>query len=77
VICDSDDLPDGAMGMTALVARGWGEAVRLIVLSWRADVEEIAGAFGAIEGLRKPINVGRLMTAIDQHVRDGRGFPDA
>jgi DNA-binding response OmpR family regulator len=73
-ICDIDDLHDTAMGMVALVSRGWGEPVPLIVLSRRPDVEEIAGAFGAVEGLRKPLNVGRLMTAIDQHRRDGRGL---
>jgi hypothetical protein len=27
-------------------------------------VEEIAGAFSAVEGLRKPVSVGRLMTVV-------------
>jgi hypothetical protein len=38
--------------------------VPLIILSRRPDVEAVAGAFGAIEGLRKPINVDALMAAV-------------
>jgi hypothetical protein len=49
-IGDIDDLHDTTMGMIALVSHGWGEPVPLIVLSRRPDVEEIAGAFGAVEG---------------------------
>jgi DNA-binding NtrC family response regulator len=66
VICDIDDLQDSATGITALVARGWGQQVPLITLSRRPDVEEIAGAFGTVEGLRKPINVGRLIAVVHQ-----------
>jgi hypothetical protein len=38
--------------------------VPLIVLSQRPAVEEIAGASGAVEALRKPINVGKLMAVV-------------
>jgi hypothetical protein len=47
-----------APGLVALVSGGWDEAVPVIVLNRRPDVEEIAGAFGAVEGVCMPINVG-------------------
>jgi hypothetical protein len=53
VICDIDDIRDGAMGIAVLVARGWEEPVPLIILSRRPDVEEIAEGFGAVEGFPK------------------------
>jgi hypothetical protein len=64
LLCDLDDLHENPLGLAALAARGWDGPVPLTVLSRRADVEEIAGAFGAVEGLRKPISVGALMTAV-------------
>jgi DNA-binding NtrC family response regulator len=64
VICDIDGLEDKAMGMGALVSRGWGDPVPLIILSGRPDIEEIAGAFGAVKELSKPINVGALVVAV-------------
>jgi hypothetical protein len=72
----NSDVGENAGGV-AVLRKGWREPVPLLVLSQRLDVEEIAGAFGAVEGLRKPINIGRLMAAIDHHARDGTGLPDA
>jgi hypothetical protein len=42
--------------------------VRFIGLSHRADVGDIATELGAVAGLRKPINVGFLMTTVGRIV---------
>jgi hypothetical protein len=59
-----DDIHDGALGIAALVARGWGEPVPLIVVSRRPDGEEITGALGPVDGLRKPTEGGNLIAVV-------------
>jgi DNA-binding response OmpR family regulator len=64
LLCDLDDVHENPLSLAALAARGWDEPVPLIVLSRRPDVEEIAGAFGAVAGLHKPIKGGNLMAVV-------------
>jgi DNA-binding NtrC family response regulator len=64
-ICDVDDLEGPIAGMRALVARGWGAPVPLIVLSRRTDVERLAAeSLNAVEGLKKPLSVPRLIETV-------------
>jgi hypothetical protein len=77
LLCDIDDLHESPMAFAALAAHGWDVPVPLIILSRRPDVEAIAGAFGAVEGLRKPINTGRLMSTVSRYVATASPFDGA
>src|SRR5262249_26517902 len=67
-IVDLDVVPNHRANVAALLRSGWGEPVPFVALSGRADVGEVAVELGAVVGLRKPLNVGRLMAADTAHV---------
>ena len=63
-------------GLLAVVRRGWGEPVPLLILSGRPDVETFAvEELGAVEGLRKPLSVPRLFAAIERALELGTDAP--
>lgn len=69
-IYDLDQHPSNDYaGLLALILRGWGAPVPLIVISASPDVAIIAATVGATAGLRKPLSVPRLFQAIDQVIR--------
>jgi DNA-binding NtrC family response regulator len=65
-IGDVDELKGTTAGMVALVSRGWGEPIPLVILSSQVDLEAVAEKLGAVAGLRKPINVGLLTTTVER-----------
>jgi hypothetical protein len=71
LLCEIDDLDESPLAFAALAAHGWDAPVPLIILNRSADVEAIAGAFGAVAGLRKPIDVARLMSVIQPRIPFG------
>jgi CheY-like chemotaxis protein len=77
LLCDIDDLHENPLDLAALAARGWDVPVPLIISSRRPDVEAFAGAFGAVEGLRKPINTGRLISMVSRYVATASPFDGA
>jgi FixJ family two-component response regulator len=67
IVADLDDVGDNATGV-AVLRKSWGGAVPLIVLSRQPDVAEQSSRLGAVAGLRKPINVGTLMSVVERSV---------
>jgi FixJ family two-component response regulator len=67
IIADLDDGGENAGGV-AVLRKGWGGTVPLIVLSQHADVDERAAHLGAVAGLRKPLNGAALLGTVQQLV---------
>jgi DNA-binding NtrC family response regulator len=67
IIVDLDDTGENTGG-AAVLRKGWGGTVPLIVLSRQPDVDERAAHLGAVAGLRKPLNVGALMGTVQRLV---------
>jgi DNA-binding response OmpR family regulator len=63
IIADLDDVGQTASSV-AVLRNGWCGDVPLIVLGRRFDLMQVATTFEAIEALRKPLNVGKLMAAL-------------
>jgi DNA-binding response OmpR family regulator len=68
VIVDLDDVRRNTADLVAFLRSGWAEPVPFIGLSHRPDVDEAAARLGAAAGLRKPINVGLLLTTVGRVV---------
>jgi FixJ family two-component response regulator len=67
IIADLDDVSDTAAGI-AVLRKSWGGTVPIVVLSRHPDVADQAPRLGAVAGLRKPLNVGALMSAVQRLV---------
>lgn len=64
VIADWDDVQGDGKGLAALLRTAWNKPIPLIILSGRADAEELAEDLGAVAGLRKPLNGTRLLAVV-------------
>jgi FixJ family two-component response regulator len=67
IIADIDDVGENAGGV-AVLRKGWGGRVPLVVLSQQPNVDERAAQLGAVAGLRKPINGEALMGVVERSV---------
>jgi FixJ family two-component response regulator len=67
IIADLDDVGENAGGV-AVLRKGCGGTVPLVVLSKKPDVYERVAQLGAVAGLRKPPNVEALMLTVRQLV---------
>jgi hypothetical protein len=63
IIADLDDVGENASGV-AVVRKGWGGTVPLLVLGRQPDIAERAAQLGAVAGVRKPLNFGDLMHTV-------------
>jgi hypothetical protein len=63
IIADLDDIGVNADG-GAVLRKGWGGTVSLVVLGQQPDVDERATPLGAVAGQRTPLNVGDLMRTV-------------